>query len=114
MKRHTAIWTLVYTVLVLAAFSIPFTNINSADGRMSVEYGLPVRWLTVERSQPIVMNWSPSMQWWKTDQVSFSLPGFVGDAILAALVGSVLATFTVRFRRKGVTSSPANRVGTDV
>jgi len=109
MKRVIIISVVIYTLLGFGLGSIPFSNINKSEGSMLVEYGLPLRWLTVDRRLAGDKGRSASMQWWKTDKRSFKISGFVCDAAIAALAGVVLTVLTVRVRqwkvrREGVSS----------
>lgn len=96
MKRVIIISMIIYTLLGFGLGSIPFSNVNKSEGSMLVEYGLPLRWLTVHRRLAGDKSRSASKEWWETDKLSFKLSGFIFDVATAALIGVVPAVLTVR------------------
>jgi len=80
--------------------SIPFSNVDKAEGSLLVEYGLSLRWLTVYRHIASSDNTHPtSTNLWKTDKFSFELSSLVLDVAVAALAGGVLTLLSVRILR---------------
>ena len=62
---------------------------------MMVEYGLPHRWLAVNRVLVGDKSQAASMGWWKTKEASFNISGFLLDVTTAVLASVVLTVTTV-------------------
>jgi hypothetical protein len=101
MRRLIIIGMIIYTLLGFSLASIPFTNLNISDGSMLVEYGLPLRWMTVHRGLPGDISRPGAVEWWRTDKRSFSLLSFMFDVGIAALAGLLLTMLSVRVWKCG-------------
>jgi hypothetical protein len=96
MKRLIIISFVLYTLLGFGLGSFPFRNVDKSEGSLTVEYGLPFRWLTIHRRIAAEKTRAAAADWWQTEKYSWKLSSLLIDVAIAAFAGSALTMLTVR------------------